>query len=461
MEIQKWIDELGQFLSTYEIPGLAAAVVKEDRVVLAEGFGLNSVDEQKPVTSATLFHMASVSKPFSAIAIMQLVERGLLSLDARIVDVLPYFKMEDPRIQDITILQMLNHISGMPDVMDYEWGCEDAGEDALEKYVRSLGNEKLMYEPGTDFAYSNIAFEILGDVIAKISGLSFEEYMKVYIFQPAGMQSSTFLRAEVPPDKGVSPHVRLFANEIAPVYPYNRAHAPSSTVHMNAEDACRWMIINLNRGTLDVQRILAAESYDILWKPHWPVDPQRQVGLSWFLSEHRGLGTVGHGGGDTGFSSYLLMIPEREVGVTVMANLESAPMERLAKRLLDLLLGFEVAPLRKPAIYKVAGAYHQGGLEPARETLQECLAAPDAYDLSSEPFLSLGDGLNDAGRPQQALEILELGLELDPESAALHAGMAWVYRGLGEVQKSQSCMQRALALDPHDRTVRFIQHLMS
>ncbi len=148
-----------------------------------------------------------MSKPFVATAIMQLVERGAMSLDAPVTDYLPYFKLSGTEYARITIRQMLNHTSGMPDVEDYEWDRPQFDEDAAERYVRSLENEAMIAAPGELWRYSNMAFDTLGDVIAKVSGQSFESYVKENILDPLGMTASTFLQPDVPEELRTPPHV--------------------------------------------------------------------------------------------------------------------------------------------------------------------------------------------------------------------------------------------------------------
>ncbi|MFC2166129.1 serine hydrolase domain-containing protein, partial [Acidobacteriota bacterium] len=183
-------------IETYDLPGLAIGIVNENKIVYARGFGYKHIETRKPITATTLFHMASISKPFVATAVMQLVEQGKIDLEAPVTKYLPYFKLDDERYKDITIQQMLSHVSGMPDVLDYEWDNPVYDEEALERYVRSLTDRKMRFDPGQKFAYSNMAFESLGDVIGKVSGMSFADYEKKHILNPAGMKKSTFLKPE-------------------------------------------------------------------------------------------------------------------------------------------------------------------------------------------------------------------------------------------------------------------------
>ena len=130
---------------------------------------------------------------------MQLVERGIVDLDAPAVKYLPYFRLADDRYSQITVRQMVTHTSGMPDVDDYEWDKPQYDDGALERYVRSLTNQKLLFAPGERVQYSNMAFEILGDVVAKASGESFDDYVQRHILAPLQMTDSTVLLKQTNP----------------------------------------------------------------------------------------------------------------------------------------------------------------------------------------------------------------------------------------------------------------------
>ncbi len=199
--------EIERIFQNSSCPGLAVGVVKDYQLVYAKGFGVTNLETGEEVTPRTLFHMASVTKPFVATAIMQLLEQGRLSLDDRIVDHLPYFEMKDERYTTLTIRQFLTHSSGMPNVEDYHWDEPEYDEGALERYVRSLSDRELLFEPGEQFTYSNLAFEVLGDLIAKVSGQSFADYVKEQILLPLGMDDSSILIRDVDPTLLANGHV--------------------------------------------------------------------------------------------------------------------------------------------------------------------------------------------------------------------------------------------------------------
>jgi CubicO group peptidase (beta-lactamase class C family) len=333
------------------IPGLVVGIIKNRRITYTKAFGVAKIDGNKSITARSVFHMASVTKTFVATAIMQLVERGKIKLDARVVEYLSYFRMKDERYKNIPVRQMLSHVAGMPDVEDYGWDKPEYDEGALERYVRGLNERPLVGPPGEKFAYSNIGFEVLGDVIAKASGMSFEDYVQRNILTPLGMKDSTLLIRSVNAQQLVTPHICHKPGEVtvSSIFPYNRPHAPSSTLYSTVADMNRWAFANLNRGELYGRRILKASSYDLLWKsqvdvpepPNAPYDVK--IGLSWFLLEYQGHRLVGHGGSDRGFQTFLVLAPDDGVAVVMMINCSSDAfnIDSLALKIMNLVLGVQ------------------------------------------------------------------------------------------------------------------------
>lgn len=320
--------------------GLSVGIVRAGQLTYAGAFGVRDLETREPVTARSLFHLASVSKPFVATALVQLAERGAVALDAPVANYLPYFRLADERYPLPTIQQMLSHVSGMPDTDDYGWDRPEHDEGALERYVRSLRGERLIGDPGAQFAYSNMAYEVLGDVIAKVSGQSFEGYIRDHLLRPLGMDESTFLRAEVPPALAVTPHTGEGQLAVSAVYPYNREHGPSSTLHSNPAEMGRWIVANLRRGELDGARILDPASFDLLWHPaHATWRPDKQIGLSWFIDHHAGRRRISHDGEDDGFTSYCAIFPDDNAGVVYMTNRDTADEATLIPAACDAALG--------------------------------------------------------------------------------------------------------------------------
>jgi len=448
---------LTRFVRNNQVPGLAIAVIREGRVVYSAGFGVTRAGGGgQPVTPRTLFHMASVTKPFVATAVMQLVESGRIDLDAPVTRYLPYFRLADERYQKITVRQLLSHTAGMPDVQDYGWDRPETDAGALERYVRSLGGAQLVAEPGTIFRYSNVGFEVLGDVVAKVSGMSFEDYVRSSILAPLGMKDSTLLLAEADRRLLASPHVpdELSAPRLSPVFPYNRAHAPSSTLYSNVLDMSRWAIANLNRGELDGRRILTASVHQQMWLPAGP--GFSTIGISWFLDEHRGLEAVRHGGGDVGFVSHIVLLPSRRVAVVAMSNLNLLDLGPIVKSALDLALDQETdTTWVKPSIMIVMNrTLAARGVDAAVEEFRTLRRTrPDDYNFSAEGHLNaLGYRFLGEKRGTDAIRVFRLNAEVHPTSVNVWDSLAEAYVTTGDTALAIETYRRVLKLDPQNGT---------
>lgn len=342
VQAQGTADRINEYLSAeieaMGVPGLTAAVVYRGQVIYEGAFGVRRLGDTDALTPDHVFHMASVSKPFVATALVQLVEEGRLSLEDKVTDHVPYFRLDDERYRSITLRHMLNHTAGMVDVEDYEWDSPQFDEGAAERFVREMATDGMLWAPGDGFRYSNKAFDALGDVIAKVSGMSFEAYMQSRILDPIGMTGSSFIHSEIDEEVRTEGHVGS-PPRVAGVYPYNRRHAPSSTLNSSVREMVNWMLVNLNRGEIGGVRILNSESHDLLWQNSaGAVTDAPAIGLSWFLAEFQGHRVVAHGGGDTGFRSYILLMPDDGIGVAIASNWSGTNTQQLAEGIVALVL---------------------------------------------------------------------------------------------------------------------------
>lgn len=343
--IKEKLDEfIGKALVNYDLPGLAVGVRIGEKDVYRGAAGYKDWINRKPLLPEHIFHMASVTKLFVGTSILQLWERGLLELDGRLTEYLPWFTMKDERYREITVRQLLSHTAGLPDVKDYLWDQPETDAGALERYVRSpeVRDAYLLWAPAEGrFAYSNIGYEILGMVISAVSGLSFEDYVKRNFFDPLDMKDSTLLSyergiySEAGPDENLcTPHEKDEEKRIvkSPHFPYNRAHGPSSTLTSNIFDLEKWGQAHLER------RVLKKETYETAWQEQALVPNNGEhICLSWFRREQKGFVLYGHEGTDDGFRASFWLCPELELSIIVCANISGAPVKKINKQIFDLL----------------------------------------------------------------------------------------------------------------------------
>lgn len=313
--------------------GFSVGVIRGGELVYARGFGETLIDSDRSITPRSVFHWASVSKPFVATAIMQLVERGMLDLDARLVNVLPGYVVTDPRHREITIEHILLHTSGLPDVEDYEWDKPQMEEIALKKWAYTDSPRELLFDPGTKRAYSNIGFEVLGAIIEQVSGVSFEKYMADNIFTPLGMKDSTFFYPDVPEALRTYGHTGdASSKQATPHYPYNRRHGPSSTLNTNIEDMSRFVFALLNGGDLDGALLLKPQTLTDMWRPRWTIHKEAShfATAGWIHEIRDGQRMLRHFGGDVGFRSVLAIMPDDKAAIFLVSNDDRANTRALA-----------------------------------------------------------------------------------------------------------------------------------
>ena len=471
------------FLGSHDVAGLAVAVVREGEVV-SRGFGVRDVGTGAAVTPETMFHLASVSKPFVATAIVSLAtarEAGepVLDLDAPIVAWVPEFTLADGRAGEVTARGLLSHSSGLPDVSDYGWHDPQLGDDALSEFARSLSGRRLQAEPGSAFSYSNAGFELLGLLLSRATGTTFENAVRQQVLTPLGMRNSTFLRGEVPAHLAASPHVGMPLTVPEGAYPYTRRHAPSSTLHSNLVEMCRWMEAHLEpaevtAGGSDRQSArLDPGLLDLMWRPAVPVgNPpwEEQAALGWFVGSYRGHRTLSHSGADPGFGSKLVLVPERRTGVVVLANSNTVPTSAITAAALDIALadpalsvisgvtpeelGEGVAAMRAllpPVVGPVAETLATSGPDAAAAAFHRLAAAePAEFDLDDDGFIGAVWGAIELHRTSLVWPLLRVWTALRPDSSAAWTMTGWAHQVDGHLDLARSLLRRALDLDPEN-----------
>lgn len=324
-------EEVKRVMQASQVPGIAVGIIRDNKLVYADGFGVRNVNTGAPMTAKSVMSMASISKAFTATGIMQLIEaKRINGIDDRFLAYVPYFSMASPRYPEITLRHLLSHTAGMPPLTDADFFPEfmtpdfDAG--AAERLVRSLSTIPLVQDPGgPDFIYSDIGYDVLADLIHKVTGELFEDYMRRHILDPLKMKDSTFLFTEIKPKDLVAAHVRDANGNVIvwDYFPYDRKHAPSSCLHCNVEDYSQWLLAHLNGGAWQGKRILQPASQAQLWEKLYDwggADFLTGYGWGWELGEFRGRKLVTSFGGQPGVQTVGALLPTEGLGAIVLGN---------------------------------------------------------------------------------------------------------------------------------------------
>jgi CubicO group peptidase (beta-lactamase class C family) len=326
-----------------DAPGLALAVVQDGRVVFEQGRGLASLDYGVPITSSTVFHVASVSKQFTAFAIALLAQQGKLSVDDEL-------RKHLPEIHDfgkpITLRHLLNHTSGLRDQWDLlvlaGWRMDDVitQEDILTMLRRQ---RELNFAPGEEELYCNSGYTLLAEVVGRVSGKPFVEFTRDEMFRPLGMTNTHFHldHQEVVRNMAYSYSPRSGGEYRKNVLSY--ANVGATSLFTTVADLARWIanFEDAKVGGTEVRRQMQA-------KGKLNSGKEIDYGFGLAIEELRKTRTISHGGADAGYRSYLLWLPEHHLGVALLSNLGTMDVGGIAEMAAEVFLQGRLAPLPSP-----------------------------------------------------------------------------------------------------------------
>ena len=353
------IDTLvGDFMRTFEAPGVGVALVRLGAPALARGYGLRKLGAPEKVDAETLFGIASNSKAFVAACIATLVEAGKLGWDEPVVRYLSDFATSDPVVtRSMTVRDLLCHRSGLP------LGAGDLMQFPLSDHSRAdiyHGLRYLPFERGfrSGYAYDNILYVVAGVLIERVSGSSYEDFITTHLLRPLGMRAAVADRMLVrtanivarharlgPPARGLGVLKLVEADESV-------AGSPAGGIHSGMSDIALWLETQLSMGITPAgRRLWSKESAVEMWKPQVVTsstlgptanDPTRPMltayALGWGVSDYRGHRLIAHAGGLSGQITQTALLPEHGIGVAVFTNVEDGFSRQLRNAILDIAI---------------------------------------------------------------------------------------------------------------------------
>ncbi|MCR8842305.1 beta-lactamase family protein [Paenibacillus sp. SC116] len=320
------------------IPGVSLVIVEKGNIAYQNGFGFADAAAKKPVTSETLFELASTSKAFTGLAILQLEKEGMLKRTDSVTTFIPWLQLSyNDRPVSITIQDLLYHTSGISAASIQHYPKSNA-DDALEQTVRTLLNQPLNREPGSSYEYATINYDILGLVIEKVTKQSYEAYMQQHILQPLGMTDSKVGVQQIPPANMATGYRLKFTVPTAHTPAIYRGNTPAGYIISNANDIAKWMNVQLGNVQLqgiDQQLIVDSHTPDRSVKPF---DEHTYYGAGW-AAQQGDSNVVYHAGVNPTFSSYITLLPEEQIGVAVLSNINSSSTTTIAQGVMDIWNG--------------------------------------------------------------------------------------------------------------------------
>lgn len=336
-------------IKEWGVPGVAIAIVKDDRVVFAKGFGVRELNKPEPVDQHTLFAIGSSSKAFTATSLAILVDQAKIKWDDPATKYLPGFQLFDPySTRELTVADLLSHRSGLARG-DLLWYASEYDRNEVLRRVRYL---KPSWSLRARFGYQNIMFLAAGQIIPSVTGKTWDDFMRERIFTPLNMKStSTSIKAFAGSTNVASPHSKIDDKVRAVAWRNIDNIAPAGSINSNVEDMAQWLRFNLGEGEYEKKRLVSAASIKEMQTPQsivrldgpraslYPEAHFLTYGLGWFLSDYRGRKIVEHGGAIDGMRAQVGMIPEEKLGLVVLTNLHGTVLpQALMYKIFDFYL---------------------------------------------------------------------------------------------------------------------------
>ncbi len=350
---QQLDDLLSKALETYQVPGMAVAVVKNNEVVYAAGFGVTDIRTGQRVDENTLFGIASNTKAMTAAGLAMLVDEGKIRWTDRVQKYVPWFQLYDSYVSaELNLVDILSHRTGLKTFSgDLVWYASNHSREDILRRARYL---RQAFPFRSQYGYSNIMYLLAGQITEEVSGQPWDDFMRAGFFEPLGMKrTNTSILAMIDDPNVALPHVHT-GSTIIPI-PYENWDniAPAGAVNSSVMEMTRWIMLQLNKGTLDGRKYFSEDASRMMWTMHFalPVGARmeenypgmkfRGYGLGWSIFSWHGRKVVNHSGGLDGMISRLVMVPEENLGFVVLTNSNNSLPNALMYQLLDLYLGVE------------------------------------------------------------------------------------------------------------------------
>ncbi len=358
--LQGFEAEVEKIRTDWKVPGLAIAIVKDGEVIYAKGHGQRDVARKLPMTADTLLPIGSSTKAFTTAVMASLVDEGKLDWEKPIRTWIPWFKLQDPVATDrMTPLDLVTHRSGMPR-HDALWYNANLGRKEMVQRLQYLEPNK---DFRTDFQYNNAMFLTAGYLTEEITGKSWEDNVRARLLEPLGMKRANFSVELTQKDADFSQPYREEKDGTVKQIPYRALTnvGPAGSINASVNEMAAWVAMHLKQGQYKGKQVLSATNVEFLHTPKMLMGaPQTKPEVvpggyapGWFTDVYRGHQRVHHGGNIDGFSAMVMMVPDSDLGIVVLTNMDGTPTRDLIPRyVIDRVLGLEAQDWSGTALKK-------------------------------------------------------------------------------------------------------------
>ncbi len=328
-------------IEQWDIPGMAIAVVKNDEVILAEGYGIRNLNDPQPVDADTQFGVASISKHMTASSLAILVDEGLISWHDPVTKHIPWFELSDPwATANVTIHDLLTHQVGVGRLLGNR--LQFMSNSSREEMLYQMRYHEFEEPFRSDYVYSNVMYTLAGEIVPAVTGQSWDDFMMERFFEPMEMTRTNTSVDDLDEDSNMAwPH-QYIEGEVVNIPLRNwDVSSPAGGVNSTANDMAKWMIKQLNNGSYNGHQYISGQSLTDIQTPKISrgassVDaPKNSYGYGYNITDYRRYRMISHGGASDGMNTTYMLVPEIGLGIIVMTNVFTTFREAIARTVID------------------------------------------------------------------------------------------------------------------------------
>jgi len=447
-EKSKRIDDLISIYVEQQKFNGSILVAENFEVVHKKGYGYANVEWNIPNSTDTKFRIASITKQFTAMLIMQLIEKGKIKLDGKITDYLPYYRKDTG--DRVTIEMLLTHTSGIPSYTNKEDFFPKISRLNFkpEEMIKEHCSDDFDFEPGTQFNYNNSGYFILGAIIEEITGLTYEEALRKNIFEPLGMINSGYDWNESIIEKRAGAYDKTFSGfKNSPFVDMSTPYS-AGALYSTVEDLFIW------DKALQTEKLLSNKWKEEFFKPR--VDALgAKYAFGWFINKKKigdnEFDIISHDGGINGFNTRNYFIPNKGIVVILLNNAGSAPLNEITDKIISILNGEDIKPPLNSLVRHTHKILIEEGIEAALQQFKYLRNEKETFAYSEREINQLGYELLQNNKIDESLVIFKLNVEEFPKSYNTYDSYAEAWFKKGIKDSAIYYYQKSIELNPRNR----------
>jgi len=438
------IQEVLMFANKYRQFNGAALVAENGKVIYKGGFGMANMEWGIPNTPDTKFRLGSITKQFTAMLTLELVEQGKIKLDGKISDYLPDYRKDVG--EKVTVHHLLTHTSGIPSYTGLPGFFANVSRNPYKvtDFVKQYASGNLEFEPGTKFSYNNSGYFLLGAIIERVTGKSYEQALKEMIFDKVGMKDTGYDRHDVIITKRASGYAKTATGYTNAAYLDMSIPYAAGSLYSTVEDLYLWDQV------LYTDKLLTAQSKELMYKPFL-----EKYAYGWvvtnatFKLNDQPIPVITHDGGINGFTTTIVRFPREKHLIVIVDNSGSANLRQLSDKLAKILYGQPYDLPKMSIAAAVEKTMSEKGIDAAIAEYRDLKAKQSAtYDFGEPELNALGYRLMQTGKMKEAVEIFKLNVEAYPQAFNTYDSLAEAYMNTNERELAIKNYKKSLELNP-------------